>query len=79
MSAPTDLHVDEATSAALVAQAIAELVPDGTCSSCGRPAVRVARHDAVACLECDVWLEGLCGEPGCAYCLDRPATPRPTS
>lgn len=77
MTAPAGPPVSmlEATSAELFADVVTELTQQGTCSTCGRPGERVARHDAVACLGCNVWLEGLCGEDGCAYCIDRPATP----
>lgn len=45
------------------------------CPVCEGPVVRVEKHDAHACMTCDVWVEDRCSDPGCSYCVSRPARP----
>ncbi len=34
-----------------------------------------AKHDALYCATCDVWIEPICSRFDCSYCKDRPARP----
>lgn len=46
------------------------------CPKCGAHLQRSILHDAVACLDCDEWLEPRCTDPCCwARCASRPARP----
>lgn len=40
------------------------------------PVMRSAKYDAYACLVCNTWLSGKCGDPDCDHCKDRPNEPR---
>lgn len=47
------------------------------CRTCAAAAVYFADYDAVACLQCNTWLDPHCGEPDCPVCSARPERPLP--
>ncbi len=46
-----------------------------TCRICHRAAALDQAHDALACLQCDTWIELACDTPDCWACGDRPNRP----
>ncbi|MCR5836878.1 MAG: hypothetical protein K6G88_10270 [Lachnospiraceae bacterium] len=51
---------------------------DGICPVCGgNDLIHIYRHDARACISCNIWLEPKCGgeDCDCPFCKDRPDTP----
>lgn len=49
---------------------------DKQCPECGKPGlVYIYKHDAMACIYCNEWLEKACDDPRCSYCFTRPSTP----
>jgi hypothetical protein len=49
----------------------------GHCDACGTSKVHHDYYGAFFCPECNVWLEGLCGDQSCPACRDRPSAPLP--
>lgn len=45
------------------------------CSFCGQAGKRLDRWDAYACQSCDAWLEPICGDVACEFCVGRPDRP----
>lgn len=37
--------------------------------------IYIEKYDALACLNCNLWLEETCEEKNCEYCQDRPKHP----
>jgi hypothetical protein len=42
------------------------------------PSMRSAKYDSYACLKCNIWLDGVCSDPTCDYCKDKPEKPYQT-
>ena len=48
----------------------------GECPLCGRDNIfQIAVYDAKFCMDCDKWLEDVCGDPACTFCANRPYSP----
>jgi len=45
------------------------------CSHCGIRKVYILNYDTYACLNCDLWLEKICGDADCEFCAGRPDRP----
>lgn len=42
---------------------------------CGHHVSINETHDAAYCSDCDIWVDGVCGDPECEFCRDRPEKP----
>ncbi|MCR5122476.1 MAG: hypothetical protein K6B74_08675 [Ruminococcus sp.] len=48
----------------------------GECPFCGGNNIfDIAMYDAKFCMDCDKWLEDVCGDPECTFCAQRPYSP----
>jgi len=45
------------------------------CETCGSEGRYNSDRDAYYCPRCNIWLEGVCDDPECIYCRDRPEVP----
>lgn len=45
------------------------------CDWCGGNTERNEKHDAHYCKTCDKWLEEVCGDSTCEFCVGRPKKP----
>lgn len=45
------------------------------CTVCGSMPVRNPVYDAYFCPQCNIWLEAICDDKHCMYCLNRPNKP----
>lgn len=51
-------------------------ITDTPCPLCGQPdCIYIYKYDALACINCNEWLEKTCTDPACSYCAGRPDTP----
>lgn len=46
------------------------------CSICGEKQIYFEKYDALCCPNCNIWTEGVCSDPNCFYCNNRPETPK---
>jgi len=45
------------------------------CERCAFPRFYHGEYDAYFCPFCRLWMEGVCGDPNCDYCMSRPTAP----
>lgn len=46
------------------------------CTLCGEKGLfYYDQYDAVCCIFCNCWIDGVCGDPKCSYCATRPSKP----
>ena len=49
---------------------------DTPCPLCGQHSkMYIFKYDALACINCNEWLEKACTDPTCSFCARRPETP----
>lgn len=55
---------------------IGMFVENSRCPICeGTTIIQLYKHDALACINCNEWLEEACDDPECPFCNGRPETP----
>lgn len=59
---------------------MAKISADVACGicSCGKIAVYNDKFDAAFCVQCDKWIEPVCGNRDCIFCAERPEKPSQT-
>lgn len=52
------------------------IAPEKFCPKCGSTAIYAEKYDSYLCPKCNQWLEeGVCTDPTCEFCPNRPLRP----
>ena len=46
-----------------------------TCDACGKTGKYNEQFDSYYCEACNIWIDNMCRDTHCAFCINRPETP----